>query len=531
MSVNRSTDDLRNAGAAPVCGLCNHSITSSGYSYTTQCSHIFHKSCLVKHTKTNQTCPTCGRPLNALSVSTSAYAGRPPSPMTTRSQSHRASGFDAGRTGLPSGPTQANSSPVNNRERENANVSGSIQDSDQHPEQHTNNSDDQIVGGDSIRSIVAAAMNAQQKEMMKVIGEQLSSMIETSVQASLARLSIPSQNPTTRNTQNNTSHVSNASPLEVQTLEQLLGIPVNDGQNSNFSAQPNTNENLSMNNNNNSSSIRPDKVGHIIHNWKIKFSGDPHGISIDNFLYRVEALTKETLNGNFELLCQHISALFESKANEWFWRYHKSVSEIRWSRLCAALRTQYKDSRTDVDWRELIRDRKQRPHESFDSFYEAIIDISDRLYQPLEETVLIEILRRNLLPEIQHEILNIPISSIGQLRDICRRREFFLQDINKRHSFSKPIHPRKQLHELVNDFGDLSENDEVISAISLSCWNCKKAGHRYQDCLEERSIFCFGCGAPNVYKPNCAICHSKNGQSSALKGARRPTKSSSTNTD
>lgn len=195
------------------------------------------------------------------------------------------------------------------------------------------------------------------------------------------------------------------------------------------------------------------------------------------------------------------------------------------------MRTQYRDSRTDVDWRELIRDRKQKTNETFDSFYEAIADISDRLSRPLEENVLIEILRRNLLPEIQHEILNVPIYSIAHLRDVCRKREFFLQDVSRRHVSSKPSNFRRNIHELFVPPDESMLEEDEIAAISLICWNCRKGGHLYQDCIEPRSIFCFGCGAPNVYKPNCVTCSSKNGQSSARKSARRPMKSTSTNTD
>ena len=94
----------------------------------------------------------------------------------------------------------------------------------------------------------------------------------------------------------------------------------------------------------------------------------------------------------------------------------------------------------------MIRDRKQKMGESFDEFYEAVVNISDRLTEPLSENILVEILRRNLLPEIQHEILNLTIKSVSDLRDVCRRREFFLQDVSRKQTFPKPF-VRKQVHE------------------------------------------------------------------------------------
>lgn len=158
----------------------------------------------------------------------------------------------------------------------------------------------------------------------------------------------------------------------------------------------------------------------------------------------------------------------------------------------------------------MIRDRKQRPGENFDSFYESVVDISDCLSTPLPETVLVEILLRNLLAEIQHEILNIPVYSVSQLRDICRRKEFFLLDMSRKQPGNKPFIRRRQVHEIVDDEVELT-NETEVAAISLICWNCQKGGHRYQDCLKDRRIFCYRCVTSDVYKPNCSNCHgSKN---------------------
>lgn len=93
--------------------------------------------------------------------------------------------------------------------------------------------------------------------------------------------------------------------------------------------------------------IRPDKVGHILNGWKLKYSGT--GVPIDAFIYRVGALTHQTLDGNFAVLCRNVSVLFEGKATEFCWRYHKSVAEVRWDRLCSALRLQFRQNRDDVD--------------------------------------------------------------------------------------------------------------------------------------------------------------------------------------
>jgi len=51
-------------------------------------------------------------------------------------------------------------------------------------------------------------------------------------------------------------------------------------------------------------------------------------VSVDTLIYRVEAFTKQTLNGNFNLLCR--KCIIEGKVNVFFWSYHKANDEILW---------------------------------------------------------------------------------------------------------------------------------------------------------------------------------------------------------
>lgn len=192
---------------------------------------------------------------------------------------------------------------------------------------------------------------------------------------------------------------------------------------------------------------RPDEVGHIISSWKLRFNGCPEGLSIDNFLYRVEALTHQTgkLEGNFSVLCSNASLLFNGKAREFYWRFHRTADHLRWDELSKALRKQFRDTRTDVDLREAIRDRKQNERENFDSFYDGVVQLTYCLKTPMTEKELIEILRRNLRPEIRHELLNLAIDSVQRLRDVCRRRESFLEDVKRSYGYQRPVPFRKQV--------------------------------------------------------------------------------------
>lgn len=93
------------------------------------------------------------------------------------------------------------------------------------------------------------------------------------------------------------------------------------------------------------------------------------------------------------------------KARDWYWRYHKQVNVINWDEFCEAIRFQYRDFKSSFDIRDELRNRKQKQNESFDKFYEAISAIMDRLPTPLSELELIEIITRNLKPEIRQELL------------------------------------------------------------------------------------------------------------------------------
>lgn len=163
--------------------------------------------------------------------------------------------------------------------------------------------------------------------------------------------------------------------VEQRTLEQLLGLPhspQNDTGRGPILASD-RNEGTQTHNISNSNTVadltfRSDRVSQIMYNWRLKFSVTSNCLPIELFIYRVEASTNQTLNDNFEILCRNVSALFDEKAKECFWRFHKKFPSFRWSDLCRELREQCCDSRTDVDFCEMIRYLKQKPNESFVAF-------------------------------------------------------------------------------------------------------------------------------------------------------------------
>lgn len=281
-----------------------------------------------------------------------------------------------------------------------------------------------------------------------------------------------------------------------------------------------------------SSSVRPEKIPSIIRNWNIRFDGSKTGLTVDEFIYRISSMTTEQLSGNFEIICNNLAMLLYDKALHWYWRYHKKVDTIRWRDFCVALKCEFKDMRSNYDIREELRNRKMRPSESFETFYDSICLILDRLETPIAEAELVEILMGNLRPEIRHELLYVPVYSLAHLRKLVQMRENLLSNefygknvVTKLHQ-SSHVTARRQVAEIAfkNESGDEAANAGQIDAVNQSmppskCWNCDQTGHFWDDCVQDRTIFCYGCGTKNVYKPQCTKCLNRK---CASKNLQRP---------
>lgn len=153
----------------------------------------------------------------------------------------------------------------------------------------------------------------------------------------------------------------------------------------------------------------------------------------------------------------------------------------------------------------------------------------DQLERPLSPQKIVRLLKNNLRPEIRHELLYIEIKTVSELRDICRRRETFLEDVKRSQGFVKGTPFRREVSEIGQEEKEIESDSDSqvleVDAFSLICWNCHKEGHRYQDCLAEKRVFCYGCGAINTYKPDCRNC-SKNSKSCTKKSLPKPKTSS-----
>lgn len=161
-----------------------------------------------------------------------------------------------------------------------------------------------------------------------------------------------------------------------------------------------------------------------------------------------------------------------------------------------------------------MRRRKQGSNESFDDFLDAMLAIADSLREPMSDSEIAVKVRYNLRSELQHGLLHVDTSDLASLRRECHRHEEFFRSIRPQYlsNFKRNLVNAIQVEQKSeSEIEEVSEAEvwAVRSVDNSKCWNCEEVGHRYHDCLQPRRVFCYGCGAVNVYRPNCDRCKSR----------------------
>ncbi|XP_073827218.1 uncharacterized protein [Musca autumnalis] len=498
--------DPTNNNSNMICHSCNEPFLAGQECLSLKtCSHTFHRNCMENHMSTASECPSCKIQCQLSDFRSISLVPKPQKKFIQRGK---------GRGAMAKTYYTRNAKKNLFQEQTNlldfsTDLQGAV--GGMTPTQPNHNNE---LLPDASRPLGTKPFQSS------IDYGEIQKMVELSVCNLLSKLNIlpsntPSQNLHNQNNANinginvprnhvNKTHtnISNSQALPQQTQRQTQSQP-------RFSNSPNQ---FSVSN----QPLQPDKITTIIQNWHLKFDGSSTGLTVDEFLYRVTTLTEDTFNGDFSLICKNLNILLSGKAREWYWRYRKNASPIVWEDFCDSIKFQYRDFKTSFDIREEIRNRKQKLGESFDSFFEAVTSIHDRLPTQMSELELIEILTRNLRPEIRQELLYIPVNSLAHLRKLVHMRENFLNDdYVKKQLLNRPTNPyslKRQIAELsdypINSFEDNSESINAVQGFPQEnrCWNCDEIGHFWENCLNERKVFCYGCGAKETYKPNCAIC-------------------------
>jgi len=129
----------------------------------------------------------------------------------------------------------------------------------------------------------------------------------------------------------------------------------------------------------------------------------------------------------------------------------------------------------------------------------------DRLLVPFSDDELLEILKRNVMREVKKDLLYVSVHSTAHLRALCAKRERFLAEE------VSPTMSRYQ-NQMKGHIASVQEEEfveesvsESIAALKVMKWySCNGEGHVWKNCVQPRTVFCYGCGEPNVYRRNCS---------------------------
>ncbi|XP_037894799.1 uncharacterized protein LOC119640680 [Glossina fuscipes] len=136
----------------------------------------------------------------------------------------------------------------------------------------------------------------------------------------------------------------------------------------------------------------------------------------------------------------------------------------------------------------MIRNRKQRVTEKYDTYYNAVL--TDGLDIPITDSELVEILKRGLRPEVCKELIHFDNTSTPRSRNFVLKHEFLEEELNM-YKFSKPNIPHDS--EIVES-EDIEEGefdgDGVKEYYLITCRNCSQHGRDFEDCLTDRRQLC-----------------------------------------
>nr|CAH7727682.1 unnamed protein product [Callosobruchus chinensis] len=229
-----------------------------------------------------------------------------------------------------------------------------------------------------------------------------------------------------------------------------------------------------------------------IFKWGIrKFNGKT---SLIEFLELVQSLMASRGCNEMDLYAA-AGDLFEGIA--WTWWHNGFVRGAfhDWGDLVRQLKDAFLRDNYDINLIDEILRRKQGQREPVITFIAFMESQFNRLTSnPFTEKDMVNIIRRNFLPDYVKSSALYDILTLGQLTSFCRK----LED-----SFLTCQPGNRSDSSLGNDAYSPAPRKPIV------CWNCEKLGHSSQQCRSPRIKFCYDCGMRNVTKSTCPSC-SKN---------------------
>lgn len=252
--------------------------------------------------------------------------------------------------------------------------------------------------------------------------------------------------------------------------------------------------------------------------WNLTFDSDKKGLSLNAFLERVEEL-RLARNVTEQELFHSAVDLFAGKALVWFRAIRSSISD--WPSLVKLLREEFLPPHNNEKLLSEIKKRTQNPDEPIGIYLSIMQSLFNRLTCTISEAAKVDIIKRNILPFFQTQLALIEISTIEQLRKLCKQLENTRCAVEL---YAPP--PRRSLNTMEPDLAYVGVSDELSYCNELKddnfsnvpttgkavnnhlvCFNCNKPGHKAIGCLEPHKKICYKCRKPGFTTKTCPQCN------------------------
>ncbi|KAI8119897.1 hypothetical protein CVS40_8784 [Lucilia cuprina] len=210
-----------------------------------------------------------------------------------------------------------------------------------------------------------------------------------------------------------------------------------------------------------SSSNRPLEM----HRWNIYFSGDDKELRVDDFIRRVEHIACSQ-GISLQEVANNLYILLKGQAANWYFQWVQRNRNITWNSLKSALEVQFRSCESDYDLEHKMMNRLQKYNESFDQFYNVILDLNSRMSCPRSDRDLIEIMKRNIASKMLIFVHNSTSNTLPEFLLECRRAERNVLKIEtgfNRTLFKPKVNEVEFVDEVSSDCGG---NEEFIEALS-----------------------------------------------------------------
>lgn len=250
--------------------------------------------------------------------------------------------------------------------------------------------------------------------------------------------------------------------------------------------------------------------------WNIQFSGDQRSLSVNAFLERVDELRVARGVSKLHLYDSAID-LFTGRALLWYRDARKHCQT--WEELVVGLKEEFQPFDYQEKFLDEVKRRTQGPDESIGIYLAVMSAMFGRLERQLNEEEQLRILLKNLSPFYQHQLALVDVTSLVQLKKLCRKLEDRRATVQ---AFSLP--PKRNLLEPDLAYVATTSTEEV-SLVSTSahgvqspsslantrlCFNCNQPGHRAIGCIQPRRKYCYKCKKAGVTVRTCPVCNSEN---------------------